>query len=128
MPPIPSAVYSVAAPAPGRADSGLAPGVGRDGRAITAGIAPQAFDTARDLVDKLIGLSRDRLYLKHGGNPARMGGPASVVYPNRFDDAALPGVANPQGIGGFTWGQIIGAAVLIGALAWATSGRRRGRS
>jgi len=110
-------IESAIAPGGVRADVGTLPSVGRDGRAITAGIMPSTADRVFDLADQFILLQRERLTIKD--NDPRQPRSSIQTVPPRKSDVTIP--SSPQAARGifgenrntFIAAGIIGVAVIV---------------
>jgi len=105
----------VASISPGgvRADVDTLSGVGRDGRAITAGIAPSTADRFFDLADTYLQLERDRLVQADLGKDPRGSNRTSIQTTKpRQANVAVPSTPGIPDI----FGQNKQAFLIIGAV------------
>lgn len=118
-------ITSVIRPASFRSDAGTLPGVGRDGRAITAGIVPKIIETVGDLGEKYLDLARERLKRRDTGENRD----SYTLRRRRPTDGAIPGTDT-----GFTFAEgleetsfqvrrfmpllILGGVIVLGFMAF----------
>ncbi len=92
----------------------IAPGVGRDGRAITAAIAPSFMTDIFRTADNIIALKRERLAAKQKDPTGTRGGVSGFLAGlNPSQDVSVPGLGT-QPLGSVSL--VMLAAVAVGAI------------